>query len=169
MTRETRREKIVSLLKNQEKAISGREFAQQLEVSRQVIVQDIAILRAKNVPILSSPEGYLLEKTEKKLQFSFFSRHQSLQEMKEELEIIVDYGGKLLNIQVEHEIYGLITSNLCLQNRLDIELFLEKLQETNSKPLSFLTNGLHSHTVEVDDLNQKKFILKKLQEKGFLQ
>lgn len=89
--------------------------------------------------------------------------------MKEELEIIVDYGGKLLNIQVEHEIYGLITSNLCLQNRLDIELFLEKLQETNSKPLSFLTNGLHSHTVEVDDLNQKKFILKKLQEKGFLQ
>ena len=96
----------ISLLKNQEKAISGREFAQQLEVSRQVIVQDIAILRAKNVPILSSPEGYLLEKTEKKLQFSFFSRHQSLQEMKEELEIIVDYGGKLLNIQVEHEIYG---------------------------------------------------------------
>lgn len=72
MTGETRREKIVSLLKNQEKAISGREFAQQLEVSRQVIVQDIAILRAKNVPILSSPEGYLLEKTEKK-NYNFLS------------------------------------------------------------------------------------------------
>lgn len=168
MKGEERRTKIVSLLESKENSISGRELAALFHVSRQVIVQDIALLRAQKVPILSTPEGYLFEKKREAFQFSFLSTHNSVEEMKEELEIIVDFGGKLLSIEIEHEVYGLITASLLLQNRFDIAMFLEKLESTKSKPLSFLTDGLHSHTVEVSSLLQKEQILKKLQEKHFL-
>lgn len=167
MKGEERRRVLLSLLKKEERAISGRELASILQVSRQVIVQDIALLRAQNTPILSTPEGYFLERKKESFQFSFLSYHKTLEEMKEELEIIVDHGGKLLNIQIEHEVYGLITANLLLQNRFDLEIFLKKLTESHAKPLSFLTNGFHSHLVEVSSLKQQELILQKLQEKNF--
>lgn len=169
MKGEERRKKILTLLEESDHSISGRELARLLHVSRQIIVQDIALLRAQTFPLLSTPNGYLFEKKTESIQFSFLSRHSTLEEIQEELEIIVDYGGKLLNIQIEHDVYGVITASLLLQNRFDIEIFMEKLKKTEAKPLCFLTDGLHSHTLEVSSLLQKEQILKKLGEKKILQ
>ena len=55
-----RRERLIALLQQADTPISGTELAKQLGVSRQVIVQDVALLRAENCEILSTNKGYLL-------------------------------------------------------------------------------------------------------------
>ena len=102
-----RREKLIAILKNRkEEPISGTELAKQLGVSRQVIVQDIALLRAVNKNILSTTKGYLLYYQEaRKVNRCFMVKH-STDQIEEELCIIVDHGGKVLDVIVMHDIYG---------------------------------------------------------------
>ena len=54
-----RREQILEILSGSSKAVSGKELAARLGVSRQVIVQDIALLRANGENIYSTNLGYL--------------------------------------------------------------------------------------------------------------
>lgn len=170
MEGDKRREQIISCLAKSSQPISGTELAKIFNVSRQVIVQDIALLRATNKNILSTNKGYILynpqvNPTNTKRIFSVFHTSEGI---REELYTIIDSGGKVLDVVVEHEIYGQITVDLILKNRRDVDDFMEKLSKNNSQPLNILTNGHHYHTVEAESEEILDNIEEKLLEKGFL-
>lgn len=164
-----RREKLISILKNRkEEPISGTELAKQLGVSRQVIVQDIALLRAVNKNILSTTKGYLLYYQEaEKVNRCFMVKHTN-DLIEDELCTIVDHGGKVLDVIVMHDIYGEIRTDLIISNRKDVYDFVKKVNEKQTVPLKELTDGTHLHTVEADSENVLDNIEVALREKGYL-
>lgn len=170
MEGEQRRLKIISYLSSADQPISGTELASLFGVSRQVIVQDIALLRATNKNILSTNKGYLLYHPEKnstkaKRIFPVFHYFDDIQD---ELYTIVDCGGKILDVVVEHDIYGQITLDLILKNRNDVDEFMKKIEHTSSQPLHVLTGGLHYHSVEAENEDILNKIENQLEKKGFL-
>lgn len=168
MEGQERREKLIEILKKAEAPISGSELAKGLGVSRQVIVQDIALLRAVNKNILSTTKGYILYYQEKqKVNRCFLVKHTT-EQIEDELCTIVDNGGKILDVIVTHEIYGEISTNLIIQNRQDVYDFVEKVKTKNTVPLKELTDGVHLHTVEADSEVILDKIEKILKEKGYL-
>lgn len=167
----TRREQMVRMLAENSSALSGTELAKKFRVSRQVIVQDIALLRANNKNILSTNRGYLLydpKETDHLAKRAFFVCHSD-EEIGEELNTIVDFGGNVLDVEIVHEVYGQISVDLMLKDRRDVEEFLEKLKNTKAAPLKTLTAGRHIHTVEANSEELLDIIENKLREKGFLQ
>lgn len=166
-----RRKKLLYLLEQKHTPISGTELSKLLGVSRQVIVQDIALLRANNKNILSTNKGYMLFVPDEALGRvrRSFAMHHSEEQMKEELYTIVDYGGMVQDVVVAHDIYGQITVDLILKNRLDVDEFMKKIENSNSNPLSLLTGGDHWHTVEADSEEVLDYIQNQLMKKGLLQ
>ncbi len=163
-----RREKLVEILTHQSTPISGTELAKQLGVSRQVIVQDIALLRATNKNILSTTKGYLLYYQEsKKVNRCFHVKHTT-DEIYDELSIIVDLGGKILDVIVSHEIYGTIQADLLIYNRQDVIDFVDKVNQKKTVPLKELTGSYHYHTVEADSEEVLLRIEEALKKKGYL-
>lgn len=145
-----RREKLLEILNNCKEPISGTDLAKKLGVSRQVIVQDIALLRAVNKNILSTTKGYILYYQEKqKVNRCFLVKHTT-EQIEDELLTIVDNGGKVLDVIVSHEIYGEISTNLIISNRQDVYDFTTKVKTKKTVPLKELTDGIHLHTVEAD-------------------
>ena len=170
MEGEKRREQLIALLRKADTPVSGTDLAKRLGVSRQVIVQDIALLRAVNKNILSTNKGYVLyvpECGKERVKRSFAVTHSKAQ-IKAELYTIVDYGGKVLDVVVEHDIYGQIMVDLILGNRLDVDEFVERIENSKSRPLKVLTEGEHWHTVEADSEKVLDKIEEKLREKGYL-
>lgn len=168
MTGEERRTKIIEILHSGEEPVSGAELAKQLNVSRQVIVQDIALLRAVNRNIISTTKGYLLYYQEtQKVNRCFLVRHTDDQ-IEEELCMIVDHGGTVLDVIVMHEIYGEISTGLVIKNRKDVYDFIEKLRTHKTVPLKELTGDVHLHTVEADSEEILDSIERKLKEKNYL-
>ena len=150
--------------------ISGTDLAKQLGVSRQVIVQDIALLRAINKNILSTNKGYVLyapKLDDGRVKRSFPVAHKR-EQIRDELYTIVDYGGKVLDVVVAHDIYGQITVDLILCNRLDVDEFVERIDNSKSRPLKVLTDGEHWHTVEAESEKVLNKIEEMLREKGYL-
>ena len=170
MDGEARREKIIELLRGSERPLSGSELAGEFKVSRQVIVQDIALLRANNKNILSTNKGYLL--------FSPSGRHDSFctavrvkhttGEIKDELYTIVDCGARVLDVVVEHAIYGQIAADLFIASRQDADEFVIKIEECKTQPLKELTDGVHLHTIEADSQEILKRTEEALRKKGYL-
>ena len=170
MEGEKRREQLLLLLRQAKMPISGTDLAKQLGVSRQVIVQDIALLRASNKNILSTNKGYVLYVPEQdcaKEKRSFAVTHTK-DDIRDELYTIVDYGGKVLDVVVDHDIYGQLTVDLLLCNRLDVDEFVEQIENSKSRPLNVLTDGEHWHTVEADSEKALDKIEEMLQKKGYL-
>ena len=152
LTGAERRKQLIKVLENSEKAISGTDLAKQFTVSRQVIVQDIALLRATNKNILSTNKGYILfreDEKDKKVQRSMCVQHSD-EDILTEFQYIVDYGAKVLDVVVEHEVYGQISVDLLIQSRQDAVNFVEQMKNCQSKSLNILTDGVHYHTVEAD-------------------
>lgn len=151
LTGEERRKELVKVLEHSSKAVSGTDLAKQFEVSRQVIVQDIALLRATNKKILSTNKGYLLfreEKTEKAKRIVCVCHSDA--DILTEFECIVDCGARVLDVVVEHELYGQVSVDLLIQNRQDALAFVEQMKQCKSRALSCLTDGLHYHTIEAE-------------------
>lgn len=168
MTGEERRSKIIEILRNSEEPVSGAELAKRLNVSRQVIVQDIALLRAVNRNIISTTRGYVLYIQEiQKVNRCFLVKHTD-DEIEDELCTIVDNGGKVMDVIVLHDIYGEISTGLIIKNRQDVYDFVEKLKSHRTIPLKDLTGGVHLHTVEADSEAILDSIEKKLREKKYL-
>lgn len=170
MDGENRREEIIKLLSGAKKPLSGGEVAKVLGVSRQVIVQDMALLRAANHDILSTNKGYcLILNTEpvKRLNRTFKVCHEK-EEILDELFCIVDLGGKVLDVVVEHSIYGKIMVDLVIVSRADAKRFVERVNANKIKPLNELTKGVHYHTVEADSVEILKQIEAQLDTKGYL-
>lgn len=168
MTGEERRAKIIEILRSSEEPVSGAELSKRLNVSRQVIVQDIALLRAVNRNIISTTKGYVLYyQEEQKVNRCFLVKHSD-DEIEDELCIIVDNGGKVMDVIVLHDIYGEISTGLIIKNRQDVYDFVEKLKSHKTIPLKDLTGGVHLHTVEADSEAILDSIEKKLREKKYL-
>lgn len=163
-----RREKIVELLSSTTDAISGTELAKRLGVSRQVVVQDIALLRATNKNIISTTRGYMLYVAEEQKAKRCFMVKHSTDQIEDELCTIVDNGGKVLDIIVMHDIYGQIQTDLIIKTRQDVYDFMEKIRARKTVPLKELTDGIHLHTVEADTEYVLDCIEKELQQKGYL-
>ena len=153
MDSKKRREDMMEILKEAKAPIAGTTLAGMLCVSRQVIVQDIALLRATNKNIMSTNKGYLLfDKEQGKVGVRrVFSVKHLDSEMGDELNAIVDQGAKVLDVIVEHEVYGQISVDLYMTCRSDVEDFLKALSQANSKPLKILTSNRHYHTVEAEN------------------
>lgn len=163
-----RRNKIINILNSCTEPVSGNQLSKLLGVSRQIIVQDIAVLRASNYDIISTQKGYMIPYySETAVRRTFLVKHSN-DDIKEELLTIVDNGGKILDVLVSHEIYGNITTELIVSNRNDVYDFVNKVNENKIVPLKELTASIHSHTVEADSNKILDRIEKALKEKNFL-
>lgn len=153
MDSDRRREKILTLLREAAGPLTGSELARLCKVSRQVVVQDMAVLRARGEPVMATPQGYVLlhPGTSTRPTRTLACRH-CFSGIEEELEMILDEGGVILDVVVEHQLYGELRAPLMIRTRRDLNLFLQKMAETGAKPLSDLTDGIHFHTVEADSL-----------------
>lgn len=170
MEAKERRQELLDILNKNEGPVKGIDIAKKLKVSRQVIVQDVAILRAAGKEILATPRGYLVAKEPEQdiITKTIASRHSSNIEIEEELDIILNYGGKILDVVVEHPVYGEIRSQLQISSRHDLNEFLKNLELTNAEPLATLTDGIHIHTIQVKDEETFRKIKKELLEKKYL-
>lgn len=170
MSSDERRLEIINILNKLDEPISGTELAKKLGVSRQVIVQDIAILRAGGEEIIATPQGYIILKgvDESRIIKTIVCKHSTYDEIEDELKTIVDMGGKILDVIVEHSVYGEIKGSLMISSRLDVEKFIKNLKNTNAEPLSSLTDGIHIHSIEIEDGETFKKIIEKLEEKSYL-
>ncbi|WP_066713221.1 transcription repressor NadR [Clostridium sp. Marseille-P299] len=168
MEGQERREKILELLTSSMIPISGSDLAKRLGVSRQVIVQDIALLRAVNKNILSTTKGYMLYHRENQKVNRCFSVLHTTDQIEDELCTIVDNGGKVLDVIVSHEIYGTISVDLIIATRQDVYDFVEKVNAKKTVPLKELTCNRHLHTVEADNEQILDRIETALKEKGYI-
>lgn len=167
MNASERRNKIIECLKQSQQPISATSFAAQLAVSRQIIVGDIALLRAEGLKIEATPRGYRMEMKPEKLRRCFACIHE-MDEMEDELLCIVDHGGHVIDVIVEHPIYGQIIGSLQLSSRYDVTQFMQKVRAANASILSQLTGGIHLHTVEADRAECFERIEEALKLKGYL-
>ena len=158
MEGDARRQELLRLISKSQKPISGTELAQTLHVSRQVIVQDVALLRAGKYPIFATNRGYVLLQDDDYHVTRVIRVKHNHNQIEEELNAIVDCGARVLDVTVEHEIYGIIRADLKVASR----------QENQTKPLTDLTNGIHSHTIEAKSEDILDLVEKTLDEKGFL-
>ena len=166
MKAEKRRDEILSLIGNAESPIPAHVLAERFDVSRQVIVQDIAIIRANGYDVTATNRGYVLDV---KIQASrvFKCRH-SFEEIVDEGVLITDAGGRIEDIFVNHRVYGRITARLNLHSRMHAEELYRSLVSGASKPLMSVTDGYHYHTVSADSEEVLDEIENKLRNKGFL-
>ncbi len=165
-----RRLKIIEFLSTQTTAVSGTELAKQFGVSRQVIVQDIALLRAENRDILSTNKGYLLfhpQAEDRFLKEVIYVKHTS-EQILDEMISIVDYGGRMLDVSIDHDLYGQIRSDLVIDSLEDANEFVRRVSQCSSKPLCLLTDDYHYHTIAAPSEKVLKLIKTELKEKGYL-
>ncbi len=144
-----RREYIVSKLAASKRPVSATVLANELSVSRQIIVGDIALLRAAGEKIMATPRGYLLDGLQGENVYTVACVH-GVDDMEKELNIMVDNGCTVLNVTVEHPIYGQLTGQLHLSNRYEVSQFMRKIGG-NASPLSGLTGGIHLHALACPD------------------
>ena len=171
MTGEQRRTEIRRMLQQSQQPLTGTALANALHVSRQVIVQDIALMRAEHLPILSTNKGYLLHPDDVRLQQPkrvFFVRHTTAQVL-EEFMTVIDLGGRILDVAVEHELYGPIRADLLIENAQDARDFVTRLGACRDNPLKVLTDDCHFHTVAAPSEKLLDLIESELRSRGFLE
>ena len=166
MSGEERRGKIIQALKNSDKAVSATTLAKEFDVSRQVIVQDVALLRANGKNIFSTNRGYLIQEDEETTRV-FKVQHED-DEVEKELTTIVDLGGTVEDVFVYHKVYGVVRAELNIGSRKDVSEFLDELKKGHSTLLKNITSEYHYHTVSASSAERLDFIQTELQKRGFL-
>lgn len=165
-----RRTLILNWLKESENPITGGALAKKTNVSRQVIVQDISLLKARNEPIVATAKGYMyIRQSPKQLPYKWVVavKHKP-EETEKELMLLVDHGVTVIDVTIEHPVYGDLTGSLMLTNRRDVEQFLRKINATNASLLSELTEGVHTHTIAANDEKQLQAACSALEKEGIL-
>lgn len=142
----SRRQAILDRLRTADRPVSASALAAGLNVSRQIIVGDIALLRAGGAEISATPRGYVLPRATDGITRTIACRH-ALAQTGQELDILVDNGCTVLDVIVEHLVYGQLTGQLQISSRYDVEQFLARIRDSDAAPLSMLTGGLHLHTL----------------------
>lgn len=144
-----RRQLLVTTLIQSKEPITGRELGDLTNVSRQVIVGDITLLKAKGEPIIATNRGYLYMHPQvefNKIEKVIVCNHTS-EETEEELNILVDNGITVKDVRIEHPVYGDLTASVMVSNRNEVKNFIENIQKTNATFLLELTEGIHLHTL----------------------
>ena len=161
-----RRKEMANLLLSTQEPITGGELARRFGVSRQIIVQDITVLKATGYNILSTRGGYVLQQSllEERV---FKVRHTSAQ-TEDELTLIVELGGTVANVFVWHKVYGRIEAQLNIFSRLHVRQFLEGVRTGQSVELMNITGGYHYHTVRADSKEILDKIERELDSRGYI-
>lgn len=175
---EARRSKIVAVLAAAQAPLSGSVLGRQLGVSRQIVVQDIALLRERGEKIVSTNRGYVLERgtgagpmaapAAPARPTRLFKCHHSVEDTARELQLIVDVGGCVEDVLVNHRIYGVVSSRLGIACRRDVERFMAELAAGTSAPLMQVTSGYHFHHVSAPSEEVLDEIAAELGAQGFL-
>lgn len=166
MSGEERRTEILKMIQSGGKPVSGSRLSEIFNVSRQVIVQDIALLRASNYDIVSTNRGYICN-TPKGAQRTFKVFHDN-KHLLDELNSIVDLGGKVIDVHVNHKIYGKIYADMSISSRRDAQEMQNQIDSGKSEPLLNVTSGYHYHTVTAENEQILDMIEEELQKKGYL-
>ena len=148
LTTETRREKIKEMLQKTDHPVTASSLAEHFSVSRQIIVGDIALLRASGLQILATPRGYLMDSpsVQEDKNLGMIACRHTPEQLRDELYTIVDGGATVVDVTIEHTLYGELSGKLDLASRYDVDAFIRKVEEEkNSIPLSALTDGVHLH------------------------
>ena len=170
MTGTERRATILQMLKSQDTPLSGTALAKEFGVSRQVIVQDIALIRADSHGILSTNKGYLFRADSgetRQPKRVFFVKHTTDQVLDEFLTV-TELGGTVLDVAVEHDLYGQIRVDLLIETPQDARDFMDRLLHCRDNPLKVLTDDCHTHTVAAPSEKLLDIIEGELREKGYL-
>ncbi|KXH81962.1 transcription repressor NadR [Sporosarcina sp. HYO08] len=148
-----RRQLLLTTLQNSLRPMTGKELGELTNVSRQVIVGDITLLKAKDEPIIATSQGYLYmhtDSTPKKIEKSIVCQHDPHQ-TEEELNILVDHGVTVKDVKIEHPVYGDLSASIMVSNRSEVKEFMEKINEANAVYLANLAEGsIHLHTIVAD-------------------
>ncbi len=153
MSARTRRTNLERALRLASEPVSASTLAERFHVSRQIIVGDIALLRAGGAPVVATPRGYLLEgrgEAPERL-YTIACRHTTPESLLQELYLAVDQGAAVVDVTVEHPVYGQLTGQLEVRSRYDADRFVQTLAESDAAPLSMLTGGIHLHTLRCPD------------------
>lgn len=166
MTGKERRQMLLNLMKESDMPLSGTALGSKTGVSRQVVVQDIALLRMEGYPIVSTARGYYIKEAEG------FTRNIKVchtnEQVEDELTAIVDMGGTVLDVMVNHRVYGKVTAQLNIKNRRDVQKFVENLKTGKSTPLLNVTSGYHFHKIGAESEEILDEIEEMLRQKGYI-
>lgn len=161
-----RRKAIVNLLSASKTPISGGELSKQFNVSRQIIVQDITVLKGLGYEFFSTHHGYVLQKSP--LVERVFKLKHTTEQTEDELNSIVDLGGTVVDVFVWHKVYGKISATLNIFSRLHVKQFLEGVRTGKSTELMNITGGYHYHTIRADSEAVLDKIGETLQQKNYI-
>lgn len=166
MTGTDRRKKLLYLMRESDIPLSGAQLGKETGVSRQVVVQDIALLRTQGHPIISTARGYFLDEPNRIVRL--FKVCHTNEQVEDELTTIVDLGGNVLDVMVNHRVYGKVTAPLQIRNRRDVQMFVHDLMTGKSTPLLNVTSGYHFHRIAAESEAILDEIEQALREKEFL-
>lgn len=166
MNGKERRAEILNILKTSDKPVPGTELAEILEVSRQVIVQDMALLRTGGEEILSTHKGYVLNGSHQVSRV--FKVYHTKEQVEEEMNLFVDFGGKIDDVFVYHRVHGVIKVSMNIRSRRDVQKYMENIATGKSTQLMNLTSNYHYHTITAETEEVLDSIQEELKNRGFL-
>ncbi len=166
MKAQIRREEIINLLLSQDKPISGADLAKRFSVSRQIIVSDIAVIKASGYEILSTHYGYVMQKSP--LVERVLKLKHTTDETEDELSLIVNLGGTVVDVFVWHKVYGKMKAQLNIFSSLHVKQFIEGVRSGKSSELMNITGGYHYHTIRAESESVLDKIEEALQKKGYI-
>ncbi len=166
MLNSERQAQIKAALSTAAEPLSASSFARQFAVSRQTIVGDIALLRAQGEPIIATPRGYMFSRPAAH-EFLLPCKHTPAQTA-EELQLILENGGWIEDVLIEHPLYGQLRGQLNIRTVADMKLFMSRLSRYRGRLLSELTGGIHLHTISVKSERDMPKIKAALRQAGML-
>lgn len=161
-----RRKLLLKMMRKGTAPVSGSALGKSTGVSRQVVVQDIALLRMEGYPIISTARGYYLDEPNQSVRV--IKVHHTNEQMEDELTTIVDLGGCVIDVTVNHKVYGKLGAMLGIKSRRDVQSFLNDLKEGKSTPLLNVTSGYHYHKIGAETEEILDEIEEALEKKGYL-
>ena len=166
MKAEERRKAIANLLQGSKEPVSGGALSEMFGVSRQIIVQDISVLKGRGFEVLSTHKGYIVQESPHKERV--FKVFHTTEQTEEELNLIVDLGGTVVDVYVWHKVYGKMIAGLNIFSRMQVKQFIEGVRTGKSSELMNITGGYHYHTVRAESEQVLDKIAQLLAEKGFI-
>ena len=161
-----RRTAIAEHLLSEDRAVSGGELSERFGVSRQIIVQDIAVLKGSGYDILSTHSGYMIQSSP--LKERVFKVRHTTEQTADELSLIVGLGGTVVDVFVWHKVYGKLIAPLHIFSALQVKQFIEGVRTGKSTELMNITGGYHYHTVRAESEEILDKIGKALDERGYI-
>lgn len=161
-----RRSAIVNRLLASTEAISGSKLSEEFGVSRQIIVQDISVLKGSGYDVISTHSGYIIQKSP--LKERVIKMHHTSEQTEDELNTIVELGGTIVDVFVWHKVYGKVVAPLNIFSNIHVKQFIEGVRTGKSSELMNITGGYHYHTIRAESEETLDKIELALKERGYI-